>query len=82
MYNLSILYYKLERYDDAIMTLKRYIEKTSRLETLKAELSLAIILFVQGKSHEAVKAIKKLILIHPSNIMLRYNLNLFLQRSS
>lgn len=82
MYNLAILYFKMERFDDAVMTLKRYIEKVGRVDGMRAELSLSIILFMQGKSQEAIKVIKKLILVHPSNIMLRYNLNLFLQRSS
>lgn len=82
MYNLAILYYKMERFDDAVMTLRRYIEKVGRTDDIRAELSLAIVLFTQGKSHDAIKVVKKLILVHPDSIILRYNLNLFLQRSS
>lgn len=49
MYNLAVLYYKMERYDDAIMTLKRYIEKVGKADTLRAELTLSLVLFAQGK---------------------------------
>lgn len=82
MYNLGILYYKMENYEDAVMTLKRYLEKGNRRENFRPELSLAIILFLLGKYTEAIRVLKKLILVHPSNLMLRYNLNLFLQKSS
>lgn len=49
MYNLAILYYKMENYDDAVMTLKRYLEKGNKRDNFRPELSLAIVLFLQGK---------------------------------
>lgn len=37
---------------------------------------------MQGKSTDAIRAIKKLVLLHPNNVLLRYNLSLFFQKTS
>lgn len=79
--NLGVYYYKSEEYDTSLMILKKYVDKLSTTD-LKAELVICFILIIKGRFEEAIKSIKRLIMLYPENLMLRYYLVFFTQRIS
>lgn len=62
--NLGIYYYKTEEYDISLMLLKKYVDKIPNND-ITAELTICFILLLRNRFEEAIRIIKRLVMLYP-----------------
>jgi site-specific DNA-adenine methylase len=63
------------------MILKKYVDKLI-ITDLSAELVICFIFIIKNRFEEAIRNIKRLVMLYPQNLTLRYHLVFFTQRIS
>ena len=65
-----------------MMLLKKYVDKAPIGGDFTGDLTICFILMLKQRYEEAIRNIKRLVIMHPESLMLRYHLAFFIQRAS